>query len=100
MTRENPTGTAVDLSGLVTRASFRAGSVGGSVLFTLTDGDGITISAPTTGVIEMKINRTRSALMTAGVTVYFDVEQTNPSDSEYEWQSRTYFFKPDEQVTR
>lgn len=93
-------GSPVNLSGLTTRAMFRSGSVNGDVLFTLTDGDGITISAPTTGVIEMTINRTRSALMTAGVNVYFDVEQTNSADLAYEWQSLTYSFKPIEQVTR
>ena len=91
---------AVDMTGLDTRAMFRSGSVNGVVLFTLDDDDGIVIDDPTTGYMSLEVSRENSALMTAGTKIYFDVEQTNPSDPTYEWQSLTYYFKPDEQVTR
>ncbi len=99
-TRKNPDLTAVDMTGLVTRIMFRVGSVNGVVKLTLTVGAGITIADPTKGRMILNITRNQSALFAASDKVYFDVEQTNPLDTDYEWHSLTYWFKVEEQVTR
>ena len=99
LTRKDNAGAAVDMTGLTTRAMFRDGSVDGPVVATLTDGNGITIADPTTGVIALSLTATQSALFTAGSRVYFDIEQTDPV-SGYVWQSPTYRFPVDQEVTR
>lgn len=93
-------GNPVDMTGLVTRSMFRAQSPVGNLLFTLTEGDGVVIDDPTTGVITLNVTRSQSALMYPGVKVFFDIEQTSAIDVTYEWQSLTYWFKPDAQVTQ
>lgn len=100
LTRKNADDTPVDLTGLTTRSMFRLNSVNGTVAFTLVDGAGITIADPTTGLIELSITRSQSAEIPAGSKVYFDIEQTSAADPDYEWQSLTYYFPVDEQVTR
>jgi hypothetical protein len=99
MTRKDENLVAVDFTGLVTRAMFRVGGVDGELIVTLTEGAGITVD-PLTGRIELKLNRTQTPLFAAKDKVYFDVEQTDPLDATYEWQSFTYFFKVEQQVTR
>ena len=99
LTRKDPTGAPIDMTGLVTRAMFRGDSVDGSVVAILHDGDGITIADPTAGVMLLLLTATQSALFTAGSRVYFDIEQTDPV-SGYVWQSPTYRFSVDQEVTR
>ena len=98
LTRKDNAGAAVDMTGLTTRAMFRDGSVDGSVIATLTDGNGITITDPTTGVIALSLTATQSALFTPRNRAYFDVKQTDPV-SGYVWHSPTYFFAVDQRVT-
>lgn len=100
LTRKDSAGTPIDMTGLVTRAMFRAGNVDGEVRFTLEDGDGIAIADPTAGVMDLQISRTRSALFASGEKVYFDVEQTQPLDPAFEYQTLTYWFTVVQQVTR
>ena len=97
--RKDPTGAPIDMTGLVTRVMFREGSVDGAVVVTLSDSDGITIADPTAGVMLLLLTATQSALFTAGSRVYFDIEQTDPV-SGYVWQSPTYRFSVDQEVTR
>lgn len=99
-TRKDSAGAPVDMTGLVTRAMFRAGSVNGEVKFTLDDDAGIVIEDPTTGVMSLQVSRSQSALFAGGDKAYFDIEQTAPSDPTFEWQSLTYYFPVIEQVTR
>ena len=99
-TRKDSAGAPVDMTGVTTRAMFRASSVNGTVKFTLTDADGIVIADPATGVMSLKISRVNSALFAGGDKAYFDVEQTSVADSDFEWQSLTYYFPVIEQVTR
>ena len=99
ITRKNSDMTPVDLTGLATRVMFREGGVDGTVIVKIDDAAGITITDPTTGVIKLKLTATQSALFTPGATVYFDVEQTEPVSGDV-WQSVTYKFKVDQEVTR
>lgn len=98
--RKDSAGDPVDMTGLVTRAMFRAGSVNGEVKFTLTNAAGIVIADPTTGVMSLQVSRSQSALFAGSDKAYFDIEQTNPGDPTFEWQSLTYYFPVIEQVTR
>ncbi len=91
--------TPIDLTGLTTRAMFRDGSETGTLLFTLTEGNGITVDA-LNGIITLYVSCLLSETLTAGNKVYFDVEQTNHLDPSYAWQSLTYYFIVVEQVTR
>jgi len=45
------------MTGLVTRAMFRANGVNGEVKFTLDDDAGIVIEDPTTGVMSLQVSR-------------------------------------------
>jgi hypothetical protein len=96
LTRRQPDGTPVDLAGLTVRAMFRAGSVSGDVLATLTDGAGLTIS-PAAGQVAMTIEATTSATVEPGAWVYFDVEMMSATG--HVWQSSTYRFKAEAEVT-
>ena len=100
LTRKDSAGDPIDMTGLTTRAMFRVGSVNGTVKFTLTNAAGIVITDPTSGVMSLQVSRTQSALFASGEKAYFDVEQTNVADLTFEWQSLTYYFSVDEQVTR
>jgi len=99
-TRKDSAGDPVDMTGLVTRAMFRANGVNGEVKFTLDDDAGIVIEDPTTGVMSLQVSRSQSALFAGGEKAFFDIEQTDPSDPAFEWQSLTYYFPVIEQVTR
>lgn len=99
ITRKNPDLTPVDLTGLATRVMFREGGVDGTVIVEIDDAAGITIADPTTGIIELELTAAQSALFTPGATVYFDVEQTDSVTGDV-WQSVTYKFKVDQEVTR
>ncbi len=96
LTRKQPDGTPVDLTGLTVRAMFRAGSVSGDVLATLTDGAGLSVDDES-GRVMMTIDATTSATVTPGLWVYFDVEMTNAAG--HVWQSSTYRFKTEAEVT-
>lgn len=99
LTRKAPDSTPVDLTGLMTRAMFREGGVDGTVIVTLTDGEGVTIDEPETGFISFTISAIQSALFSPGAKVYFDVEQTDSATGEV-WQSQTYMFSVVQEVTR
>ena len=86
----------VDLTGLTIRSTFRIGSAFGPVLKTLTEGDGIEVT-PLDGRVGMEIEGTLSATVPAGVWVYFDVEMVNSGG--HVWQSPTYRFKTEAEVT-
>ena len=99
LTRRDSAGAPIDMTGLATRAMFRDGSVDGAVIVTLSDSAGITIADPTTGVMLLSLTAAQSASFTAGSRVYFDIEQRDPV-SGYVWQSPTYRFSVDQEVTR
>lgn len=101
LTRKDATGAPIDMTGLAlaTRAMFRGDSVDGSVVAILSHGDGITIADPTSGVMLLSLTAAQSASFTAGSRVYFDIEQRDPV-SGYVWQSPTYRFSVDQEVTR
>lgn len=98
--RKDPTGAPVNMTGLVTRAMFRRGDPNGPLVVTLEENDGINIADPLSGRIQMRVSKTDSALFAEGDTVCFDLEQENPLDPTYAWQSLTYQFTVVEQVTR
>jgi hypothetical protein len=98
--RKDEAGTAIDMTGLTTRAMFRVGGVSEPVVLTLSLPTEIVITDPASGFMVLKFTRSQSALFNAGDKVYFDIEQTNPLDPDYEWQSPTFFFTVIEQVTR
>ena len=87
----------VDITGLTIRSTFRIGSAFGPVLKTLTEGNGLVVE-PTEGKVALTIENTLSATVPAGVWVYFDVEMINADG--HEWQSPTYRFKTEAEVTR
>lgn len=93
-------GVPVDMTGLITRAMFRRDDPAGEVVATLAVGTGITITNPASGRIDLRVSQQDTAKFSDGDTVCFDVEQTNPADPTYAWQSLTYFFMVSEQVTR
>lgn len=98
MVRKASDGTPVNLTGLVTRIMFRADSVDGAVIVTLSDGNGLAVD-PTAGRIDLTLTATQSALFAAGSRVYFDIEQTEPV-SGHVWQSPTCRFTVEQEVTR
>lgn len=100
LTREDPAGLPVDMTGLTTRAMFRRGDPSGPIVVTLTPGNGINIADPTAGKIQMRVSKLNSAKFADGDMAFFDVEQENPLDPTFAWQSLTYCFDVVEQVTR
>ena len=98
ITRKNPDLTPVDITGLATRVMFREGGVDGTVIAEIDDAVGVS-NGQDTGVIELELTAAQSALFTPGATVYFDVEQTDSVSGDV-WQSVTYKFKVDQEVTR
>jgi len=100
MIRRDSTNAVVDMTGLVTRAMFRANGLYEPVVLTLDETEGVVIDDPAAGRIVLELSREQTPLFAAGDKVFFDVEQTDPLNPRYEWQSKTYFFKVIEQVTR
>jgi hypothetical protein len=96
LTRKQPDGTAVDLTGLTIRAVCRVGAVDGEVLAELTDSTGITRD-DLAGRIVMKIDATTSATAPPNRWIYFEAEMV-AADGDV-WQSPTYRFKTEAQVT-
>jgi hypothetical protein len=96
LTRKNPDGDPIDLTDLTVRATFRAGSVTGTEIATLTEGDGIAIIAAD-GQVTLTIDAVTSATAPAGTKVFFDVEMV--STSGHVWQSPTYRIKTEAEVT-
>ena len=94
--RKQPDGSPVDLTGLAVRAMFRIGSVEGDVLATLTEGDGLTIDAAA-GETAMEIDAETSATAPPNSWVFFDIEMTAVDG--HVWQSSTYRFKTEAEVT-
>lgn len=87
---------AVDITGLTSRVMFRADSVDGDVAKTVEDAD-IT-NGGDEGTIEFPISATDSALFTAGIWYFFDIEMTAIDDNV--WQSPTFKFQTEQEVTR
>ena len=98
LVRKQPNGEPVDLTGLIVRAMFRAVSVDGAVVVTLVEGGGIEVTDET-GHVALTIDAEISASIATGIWVYFDVEMTNPATG-HVWQSNTYRFRTEQQVTR
>lgn len=97
VTRKNSDGSPIDLSGLAARAMFREESEDGPVKATLTDGDGIVVDAGA-GRVMLTVDAQTSATFAPKAWVYFDVElAASATDT---WQSFTYRFKTQQQVTR
>lgn len=95
--RKQPDNVApVDLTGLTVRAMFRVGSVSGDVLATLTDGDGLTVDAAA-GTTMLTIDAATSATAPPNTWIFFDVEMVAADG--YVWQSSTYRFKTEAEVT-
>ena len=98
LTRKQPNGEPVDLTGLIVRAMFRAGSADGDVVATLEDGAGLVIDAEA-GQTTMEIGAITSGTVDPGIWVFFDVEMVEPVSGRV-WQSSTYRFKTEAEVTR
>lgn len=99
ITRKDSLGVAIDMTGLDTRSMFRESGIDGAVILTLDDAAGIEIADPATGAMVLVLTAIQSALFAPGAKVYFDIEQTNSFTGEV-WQSLTYYFKVDQEVTR
>jgi len=99
VTRKDDTGTVIDMTGLTTRAMFREGGVDETVIVTLDETAGITITDPTNGEIELELSAVQSALFSPGAKVFFDIEQVNDFTG-HVWQSQTYRFSVVQEVTR
>jgi hypothetical protein len=95
LTRKDPDGVPIDLTGLTVRATFREGSVTGTEIVTLTEGDGITVVAAD-GQVTMTIDAEISATVAPG-KVFFDVEMVSAGG--HVWQSPTYRIKTEAEVT-
>ena len=98
LTRKQPNGEPVDLTGLIVRAMFREESVAGPVFATLEDGAGIEIDA-VNGRVTLELEAVSTGGAVPAIWVYFDVEMTNPVTG-HVWQSSTYRFKTEAEVTR
>ena len=96
LTRKDAEGTPVDLTGLTVRAMFRAENTDGAVIATLTATDGLTIE-PLLGRVTLTLPPSKTVLFAALAKAVFDVEMTNGDDA---WQSSTYKFKIEQEVTR
>ena len=96
LTRKDSVGTPIDLTGLTVRAMFRATDPNGAVITTLTEADGITVDA-TAGQVTLTLPPSKTVLFTGILKVVFDVEMTKGDDA---WQSSTYRFKTEPEVTR
>lgn len=97
LTRQNPDESPVDLGGLTVRAMFREKSVTGTAKATLTEGAGITVTAED-GQALLTVSAETSATFSPNSWVYFDVEMVNEDDDDT-WQSDTYRFKTEAEVT-
>lgn len=96
MTRKDSGGTAIDLTGLTVRAMFRETDANGAVIATLSDASGIVVE-PLLGRVTMTLTPTQTALFTPNAKAVFDVEMSRTG---YAWQSPTYSFKTEPEVTR
>jgi hypothetical protein len=96
LTRKDATGTPIDLTGLAVRSMFRQDSAAGPVIVTLTDAGGIAVDAAL-GQVVLTLTPTQTALFVPGSKAVFDVEMTRDG---YAWQSDTYKFKTEQEVTR
>ena len=96
LTRKDSENTPIDLTGLSVRAMFRANSVDGAVIATLTDAEGIVVDA-LAGQATLTLTPTQTSLFAPKSVAYFDVEMTSAG---YAWQSDTYKFKTEQEVTR
>jgi hypothetical protein len=95
--RKQPDGTPVNLTGLTVRSTFREQSVTGPVFDELTEGDGIEIDADA-GLVKLELIATSTGQTVPAIWIYFDVEMTG-ADGDV-WQSPTYRFKTEAEVTR
>jgi len=99
ITRKNPSGFAVDLSGVTLfRAIFRTESVDGTALLTMDSTNGLSILVPANGTIQFDLTPLQTVLFPVGTKVYFDIELTYGLTGVV-WQSPTYFIIAEEQVT-
>ena len=99
ITRKDPNGTPIDLTGQTVRAIFRSASVDGTVILTLTELNGLSIYTPENGTISIELSPVQTVLFPVGVRVYFDVEVTTTATSEV-WQTPTYYVIAEQEVTR
>jgi hypothetical protein len=96
LTRKSPAGVPIDLTGLAVRAMFRAASPSGLAVFTATELNAITIEAAL-GRVTIVLPPSQTVLFTSVPVVVFDIEMTLGDDA---WQSPTYKFKTEAEVTR
>lgn len=88
----------IDLTGCTPRSAFREGSVDGSLILLMDGASGLSIPNPPDGYTWYKVNPAQSVLFPTGVKVFFDLEHTDAAGDV--WQSPTYWFIPDPEVTR
>jgi hypothetical protein len=87
----------IDLTGLAIRAVFRTKSVTGPLLAELTEANDGIARDDVNGQIIMTVSAGISALAPADNWVYFEVEMISASGDV--WQSPTYRFRTEAQVT-
>ena len=82
-TNTDATGTPINITGFTIRMAI-SNQVTGAVVLTLTNGSGITLTSPTTGVATYQITGTQTAAIPVG-TYYYGIKATSSGGINYDW---------------
>lgn len=87
----------INITGCTARSSFRSSSVNGPVVVTLDETTGLSIPSPADGITQYVLTPAQTVLFPSGAKIYLDLELTDVGG--VIWQSPTYYFTPDPEVT-
>ena len=83
VTNTDANGTAINLTGYTIKFAI-TNQVSGTNILTLTNGSGITLTSPTTGLVTFQITGTQTAAIPVG-TYYYGIKATSGGGINYDW---------------
>ena len=86
-TNTDANGAAINITGYTIRMAI-SNQVTGAVVLTLTNGSGITLTSPTTGLATYQITGTQTASIQVG-TYYYGIKATSSGGINYDWADGT-----------
>ena len=86
-TNTDATGTAINITGFTVKMAI-SNQVTGTVALTLTNGSGITLTTPTSGIATYQITGAQTAAIPVG-TYYYGIKATSSGGINYDWVDGT-----------
>ena len=83
VTNTDANGTAINITGYTIKFAI-SNQVSGTNVLTLTNGSGVTLTSPTTGVATFQITGTQTTAIPIG-TYYYGIKATSPGGINYDW---------------